>query len=59
MATLSYNGEVVDSVIQSLSSIMGEVEVLADIISVPNKKIVNALGFSEYVGGITDMTFSM
>lgn len=58
MATLNYNGEVVESTISELNSVVNEFSSLSDGMKSATNKIVSARGFYEYIGGISSDSFS-
>lgn len=58
MATLNYNGEVVESTISELNSVVNEFSSLSDGMKSATNKIVSAKGFYEYIGGISSDSFS-
>lgn len=58
MATLNYNGDVVNSSVDELSTISNQFPSLSTSIKSATAQIVGARGFNEYIGGITSDTFS-
>lgn len=58
MASINYNGNVVESTISELNSIVNEFSSLSNSIKSATNKIVSARGFSEFIGGISSDSFS-
>ena len=58
MPSISYNGEVVDSVVSKLQSISKIIPSLSSEIKSATNQIISAKGFQKYVGGISSDSFS-
>lgn len=57
MASLSYDGKIVNSAVAEIVNLSQKYELLSDKIKYSANKIVSANGFSEYIGGISSDYF--
>ena len=57
MASIHYNGDVVNATLSSLNALSGELSSLSSGLNSAASQIVSARGFNEYVGGLSSDTF--
>ena len=57
MAEIYYNGDVVNSTVSNLNTIISEMSSLSSGLSSAVNQIISAKGFNEYVGGLSSDTF--